>query len=153
MQARDVMTVDMVTLAPETPIPEIARLFRTRGIRGAPVVEGGKVIGIVTEIDLIARHARPHSPRYLPLLDARIPLGGQREYNEIIRRILGATARDIMTAPVNTIEADADIEEVATLMVERNANPLPVLAGVELVGIISHSDHIAHLEEVQPSAR
>ena len=152
MKARDVMTVDVVMLAPETPVPEIVRVFRSKTITGAPVVEAGKVIGIITETDLIARHARPHSPLYLPLLDARIPLGGQREYNEIVRHILGTTARDIMTAPVTTVDADMDVEEVATLMVERNANPLPVLSDGRLVGIITRTDLIAHLEEVQATA-
>jgi CBS domain-containing protein len=149
MQARAVMTADVVTLAPDTPIPEIVRLFRTRGISGAPVVEQGEVIGIVTAIDLIARHARPHSPVYLPLLDARIPLAGQREYNEIVRHILGMTARDIMTTPVITADADLDVEEIATLMVERPASSIPVLDGGKLVGIITHNDLIAHLEAVQ----
>jgi CBS domain-containing protein len=152
MKARDVMTVDVVTLAPETPVPEIVRVFHSKAITGAPVVEAGKVIGIITETDLIARHARPHSPLYLPLLDARIPLGGQREYNEIVRHILGTTARDIMTTPVTTVDADMDVEEVAALMVERNANPLPVLSDGRLVGIITRTDLIAHLEEVQATA-
>ena len=148
MKAREVMTTEVVTLAPELPIPEIVRLFRSRKIIGAPVVEEGKVIGIVTEIDLIARHARPHSPRYLPLLDARIPLGGQHEYHEIVRRILGLTARDIMTTPVETVGVDWDVEEVATLMVESKINLAPVLADGQLVGIISHADLIAHLEQM-----
>lgn len=147
MKARDVMSTEIVTLAPDMPIPQIARLFRRLGITGAPVLEEGEVIGIVTEIDLIARHARPHSPLYLPLLDAKIPLRGRREYQEILRHILGLTARDIMTSPVITVDADADVEEVATRMVESRANPLPVLAGDKLVGIIAHTDLIQHLEE------
>lgn len=147
MKARDIMTIEVITLGPDTSIPEIARTFRQSGIPGAPVVEDGEIIGIVTEIDLIARHARPHSPTYLPLLDARIPLGGQREYREIIRRILGMTARDIMTEDVRTVTADSDLEEVATLMVEERANPVPVLDSGKLVGIISHTDLIQHLEE------
>jgi CBS domain-containing protein len=152
MQARDVMTADVVTLAPDTPIPDIVRLFRSRGISAAPVLEEGEVIGIVTEIDLIARHARPHSPLYLPLLDARIPLTGQREYNEIVRHILGMTARDIMTAPVITADAALEVEEVATLMVESKASSIPVLADGKLVGIITHGELIAHLEDVQAQA-
>ncbi len=147
MKARDIMTTEVVTLAPDTPIRQIARTFRRLGITGAPVIEAGQIIGIVTEIDLIARHARPHMPRYLPLLDARIPLGGQREYREIVRRVLGLTARDIMTMPVKTINADDDLEAVATLMVESKANPVPVLEGGSLVGIIGHTDLIQHLEE------
>src|SRR5512136_330176 len=108
MLARDIMTTDVLTITPNTPIREIARAFRTKGISGAPVVENGQLIGIVTESDLIARHARPHSPRYLPLLDAQIPLGGQREYRDLVRHILGTTARAIMTTPVKTVEADTD---------------------------------------------
>jgi CBS domain-containing protein len=152
MKVRDIMTTDVVTLAPDTPVPQIARTFRELGISGAPVVENGEIIGIVTEVDLIARHARPHSPYYLPLLDARIPLGGQREYNEIIRRVLGLTARDIMTENVKTITADAEVEDLATLMVEEKANPVPVLDAGRLVGIISHTDLIQHLEEAGAAA-
>lgn len=147
MKARDIMTTEVVTLVPETPIRRIARTFRRLGIPGAPVVEAGQIIGIVTEIDLIARHARPHMPRYLPLLDAHIPLGGQRDYREIVRRICGLTARDIMTMPVMTVNADDDLEVVATLMVESKANPVPVLEDGRLVGIIGHTDLIQHLEE------
>ena len=153
MKASDIMTTDVVTLAPDTPIRQIARTFRRLGISGAPVVEEGQIIGIVTEIDLIARHARPHMPLYLPLLDARIPLSGQREYREIVRRILGKTARDIMSAPVKTVDTDADLEAVATLMVESKANPVPVLRDGKLVGIIGHTDLLAHLEEAaEPDA-
>lgn len=151
MKARDIMTTDVVTFAPDTSIPEIAHVFRERGISGAPVLEDGEIIGIVTEIDLIARHARPHSPYYLPLLDARIPLGGQREYREIIRRVLGLTARDIMTVGVKSVTPDTDLEDVATLMVEKRANPVPVLEDGRLVGIIGHTDLIRHLEEASPT--
>lgn len=152
MKARDIMTTDVVTLAPDTPIRQIARTFRRLGITGAPVIEGGEIIGIVTEIDLIARHARPHSPLYLPLLDAKIPVHGQREYSEIVRRIVGLTARAIMTRPVKAVNADADLEEVATLMVESKANPVPVLEDGRLVGIIGHTDLIQYLEEaIEPA--
>jgi len=80
-------------------------------------------------------------------------LTGGREYREIIRRITGLTARDIMSTPAMTVDADADLEDVATLMVESKANPVPVLRDGKLVGIISHADLIAHLEEAaEPSA-
>ena len=147
MKARDIMTAEVITFAPDTPIREIARIFREQNISGAPIVEHGRVIGIVTEVDLIARHARPHYPRYLPLLDAMIPLGGQREYQEILRHVLGLTARDIMTTPVKSVPADAEIEDVATVMVEDRANPLPVMEGEQLVGILSHTDLIQTLAE------
>ncbi len=153
MIARDIMTTNVLTFSPDTPIREIARAFRVQGISGAPVMEDGELIGIVTESDLIARQARPHSPRYLPLLDAQIPLGGQRGYRDLVRHILGTTARDIMTTPVKTVEADTDLEDVATLMVESKANPVPVMESGKLVGIISHTDIIRTLEEFEEPAR
>ncbi len=152
MKARDIMTTEVITFAPDTGISHIARVFAQEGISGAPVVEDGEVIGIITEIDLIARQARPHSPMYLPLLGAQIPLGGQREYREIVRRILGLTARDIMTTPVESVGPDTDLEEVATLMVEQKANPIPVLDEGRLVGIIGHTDLIMHLAEANEPA-
>ncbi len=149
MQARDIMTTGVITFAPDTPIREIAAVFRERGISGAPVIEDGEVIGIVTQSDLIARHARPHSPVYLPLLDAQIPITGQREYRELMRRILGQTARDIMTTPVKTIEAGASLEDVATLMVESRANPVPVLENGRMVGIITQNDLLQVFERYE----
>jgi CBS domain-containing protein len=147
MKAQDIMTRQVITFAPDAPIREIVRAFREKGISGAPVVENGEVIGVVTELDLIARHSEPHSPTYLPLLGAQIPLGSQHDYREIVRRIMGLTARDIMTTPVQSVEPDIDVEEVATLMVERHVNPVPVIHNRRLVGIIGHTDLIVHLEE------
>ncbi len=152
MQARDVMTRDVVTVQTHTPIAEIARIMRSLGISGIPVLAGEDLVGVVKENDLIARHARPHYPRYLPLLDAQIPLGGQREYQEIVRRILGVTAGDIMSTPVMTCHPDADLEEVATLMVEKRANPVPVVEHGRLVGIVSRTDLIRAFEEVETPA-
>ena len=152
MQARDVMTTNVVIVQTHTPISEIARILRTLGISGVPVMDGDTLVGIVKEVDLIARHARPHYPRYLPLLDAQIPLGGQREYQEIVRRILGTTARDIMSTPVKTCHPDADLEEVATLMVEKNANPVPVMENGRLVGIISHTDLMRAFDDLETAS-
>ncbi len=149
MQARDVMTTNVVIVQTDTPISEIARILSVLGISGVPVMEGDTLVGIVKEVDLIARHARPHYPRYLPLLDAQIPLGGQREYQEIVRRILGTTAHDIMSAPVKTCHPDDDLEEVATLMVEKNANPIPVMDHGRLVGIISHTDLLTAFSKLE----
>lgn len=152
MKAREVMTTEVVTLTPDLPIHEIARIFRETGISGAPVVEGDSVIGIVTEIDLIARHAQPDAPVYLPLLGANIPLVGNREYRELLRRIMAKTARDLMTTPVVALSPETDVEEVATLMVEDHINPVPILEHGRLIGIIGHSDLVQHLEQLEAEA-
>jgi CBS domain-containing protein len=151
MQAKEVMTFPVFTVSPHTPVAQIARLLREKHISGVPVVDdAGKVVGIVTEIDLIKRHARVHFPIYLPFLDSLIFLESPRRYQEDVRRVLGTTAGDIMSQPVRTARPDTDVEEIATLMVEERANPIPILdEHGALVGIVSHTDVVRLVEQAE----
>lgn len=151
MQAKEIMTSPVYTVSPDTPVAQIAHLLREQHISGAPVVDGaGKVVGIVTEIDLIKRHARVHFPVYLPFLDSLVFLESPRRYREDVRRVLGTTAREIMTRSVHTASPETDIEDIATLMVDERANPIPILdhSGA-LVGIISHTDIVRLVEQAE----
>jgi CBS domain-containing protein len=148
MKVKDIMTSSVLTVSPDTPVAQVARLMRENQISGAPVLdEAGRVIGIVTELDLIKRHARVHFPIYLHLLDVILFLEDPRRYQDDARRVLGTTAEDIMTRRVATVTPETSVEDVATLMVEERVNPVPVLNqdGV-LIGIVSHTD-IVHLIE------
>jgi CBS domain-containing protein len=146
MQARDIMTADVVTVAPQTPVGEIARLLAEKQISGAPVVDdAGRLRGIVTEADLILRAARPHFPRYIPFLEGVIFLENPRHYEEQVEKILATTAEQIMTAKVITVAPDARVEEVATLMAERNINRVVVVEGERVVGIVTRADVIRTL--------
>lgn len=144
--ASDLMSRDVVTVAPTTPVGEIARLLREHGLNGVPVVEGERVVGVVTDTDLIARHARVHFPLYIGLLESVIPVARERHFEEELRRVLGTTAADIMSKPAVSVEESARLDEIATLMVERRARLLPVLRAGRLVGIISPADMIRLIE-------
>jgi len=151
MQAKEIMTTSVITVSPDTPVAQIARLLREEHISGVPVVDNtGKVVGIVTEIDLIKRHARVHFPIYLPFLENLIFLESPRHYQDEVRRALGATAQEIMTQPVRTARPETDVEEIATMMVEERSNPIPILdeTGV-LVGIVSHTDIVRLMEQAE----
>ena len=151
MQAKEIMTTSVITVSPDTPVAQIARLLREEHISGVPVVDNtGKVVGIVTEIDLIKRHARVHFPIYLPFLESLIFLESPRRYQDEVRRALGATAQEIMTQPVRTARPETDVEEIATMMVEERSNPIPILdeTGV-LVGIVSHTDIVRLMEQAE----
>ncbi|HIC90376.1 MAG TPA: CBS domain-containing protein [Anaerolineae bacterium] len=92
-------------------------------------------------------------PAYIPLFDAQIFLPGERRrYEESLKHIFGTTAADIMTTPVRTISPDAQLEDLATLMVTERVNPVPVVENNRLVGIVSHTDVIRILEEIEPEA-
>jgi len=148
MKVADIMTREVISVRPDTRVGEIARIFREKNLSGLPVVrEDGELVGIVTELDMLKRHAKPQLPAFLPLLGAYIPLRS-KEYNESLRRITGVVAQDIMTTPVNTTTPDIDIEDVATVMISNRSNPLPVVSeDGRLIGIISRTDILRVFEE------
>ena len=137
---RRIMTTDVVTIRPDAPVSEAARLLWTNRISGMPVVEGDRVIGVVTEYDLIARQSEFEAPMYIPFLDAffRVPGTGDREQ---LRRILATTVRELMSAPAFTIGPEEDVQDAATAMYERHVNPIPVVdEDGRLLGVVSRSD-------------
>lgn len=150
MKVKDIMTSNVISVPPEARVGEIARVFREHNISGLPVVtEDGDILGIITELDLVARHARPQMPTFLPLLGAYVPLNREK-YRESLRRITGVVAEDIMTTPVTTIDPDASIEDLATMMVSNRANPLPVVDDKgRMIGIVSRTDILRILEDLE----
>jgi CBS domain-containing protein len=89
-----------------------------------------------------------HFPVYLPFLDSLIFLESPRRYQEDVLHVLGTAAQDIMTRSVRTATPETDVEDIATMMVEERANPIPILdEGGALVGIVSHTDIVRLVEQ------
>src|SRR3712207_7799182 len=76
------MQADWPTLGPDHTVEDAIKLFAESGISGAPVVDGGRLVGIVTEGDLIFRDADIKSPGFLDILGGVIPLGDWNEYRQ-----------------------------------------------------------------------
>lgn len=142
MKVADIMTRDVFVVGPRTPVTEIGRLLWDYHLSGVPVVDEGHVVGIVTEVDLLARNANLHVPTYLRVLDVMIPLGNPEHWDEEMRRALGTVAADVMTRDVVTTTPDADLADAASLMLDKRVNPLPVIESGRLVGIISRADFV-----------
>jgi CBS domain-containing protein len=142
MKVRDIMTTEVVVAHPETSVNLVARLMAGRDISGVPVVEDGRLVGIVTELDLIVRNTRLEPPAFFALLDARIPLETPSHYRERMRHMLGTLARDVMTEKVVSVGPDEELETLAEIMVKQRVNPLPVVEDGRLAGIVSRSDII-----------
>ena len=142
MKVRELMTRDVLTARPDTPVHRLARLMCERDVSGLPVVdEAGRLVGIVTELDLIVRNTRLEPPAFFQILDGRIPLESPAHFERRMRHILGTRASDVMTEAVVTVDADAEIEDLASLMVSRGVNPIPVVEKDRaLVGIVSRAD-------------
>ncbi|HSN74706.1 MAG TPA: CBS domain-containing protein [Anaerolineae bacterium] len=150
MKVADIMTHDVISVRSDMRVGQIAREFREHQLSGLPVVnEDGELVGIITELDMVKRHARPQMPTFLPLLGVFVPLR-TKEYRESLRRITAVLAQDIMTTPVNTISPDASVEDAATVMVSNRSNPLPVVDDSgQMVGIISRTDVLRVLEDLE----
>jgi len=143
IRVRSLMTRDVVAISPETSVGEIARLMWEHAISGVPVIdEQRRVIGIVTEFDLIAREASFNAPLYVPFLDAFFKVPGTGDETQL-RKILTTKAAEIMSSPAITIGPEEKIEALATLMYRRRVNPVPVVDEEgRLLGIVSRSDII-----------
>lgn len=115
MRVKDIMTVRVFTVGPETPVKEVASLLIERRMSGVPVVDGAEVVGIVSESDILPLHEeKPARP---------------------VR-----TAADVMTAPVITLTEEATVTEAARVMERHRVKRAPVLRDGVLVGIITRGD-------------
>jgi len=147
VKAKDIMTKEVITVKPDTTIEELARLFIKHQISGAPVVDDkGNLKGVVTENDLIAKDSRLHIPTIVRLFDAYIPLGTSKLADEM-RRMAAYRVDEIYTRNVVTVDDEASIEYVATMMTEKKIHLLPVLSGGKLVGIIGKKDIIRSIAD------
>jgi CBS domain-containing protein len=139
--AADLMNTHPLTVSPTTRVGEIARLMVDHQVSGLPVVdETGEMVGLVTQEDMVARHARVHFPLYLNILGGLIPLSSEHHFQEELRRVTGRVAADIMTVHPYTAEAGTPIEEIATQIAEHGVDPVVVLNRRKVVGLITRAD-------------
>lgn len=142
MLVRDRMSTPAITITPKTSLGAAMKLMRERRIRRVPVLQHGRLVGIVTWTDLV--YAQPSKATTLtrweiPTLLDTVPI------------------QEVMARPVETISPDATLEEAATIMRHRKIGGLPVVKDGSLVGIVTESDifdaFVAMLGAQHPSYR
>jgi CBS domain-containing protein len=141
MNAHDLMSTDLVTVAPETPLRDVAKTLLRHRISAVPVVDdGGALVGIVSEGDLIGRKKTERETRsewWLMRLADGEPLND--EFLAHLQSPL-AVAREIMSSPVIAVSEDTPIDEIATLMGAHRVKRLPVLRDGHVVGVLRRAD-------------
>ncbi|MHB8780397.1 MAG: CBS domain-containing protein [Candidatus Geothermincolia bacterium] len=142
MKVREIMSGDVITASPDTEVKELARVMLDRRIGSIPIVDdSGKVLGLVTEGDLVHQDARIHFPTFFHLLEGYLMLpGSMRRFEEDLRKAAGARARDVMEDDPRVVIPDTDIESVATLLAAKDAHAVLVTDMEKLVGIVTRSD-------------
>ena len=139
MRARDVMSTTLYTVERTTPIQDVIRTLLEHEISGMPVVEGERVVGIISEGDLILRE-RANRPRGGMAYLAQQLFEDHEKLAEEYRKAHGLVAEDVMTRNVVTVLPGTPVEEVAHLLAERNVKRVPVVDDGRLVGIVSRRD-------------
>src|SRR5437763_8714046 len=110
----NIMTTDVVTVEPSAGVIDVARLMVSSGVSGVPVVSGGRVVGIVTEADIVAWQMDVDPPAYGTFLDAIFRFPGDHSDDEL-RHVLAINAEQLMTDEVQTVSPDSSIAELASL--------------------------------------
>ncbi|MDP8899659.1 MAG: CBS domain-containing protein [Actinomycetota bacterium] len=149
LRVGDVMETAWPTLGPESTVEEAIKLFAEERVSGTPVVEDGRLIGIITEGDLIFQDADVKAPGFLDILGGIVPLGDTDEYRREALKSAGVTVGEVMTDEPVTITPEATLAETATIMAERRKKILPVIEGGRLVGVITRMD-ILTLHVIRP---
>lgn len=136
MKVEAIMRRTVVTVRPEAPLRDVARVLVEHGISGVPVVDaGGAVLGIVWEADFVLRELG------VPERRGRLfRLFADDADRATLLKVEAATAGEAMTSPPITIEPDTSLREAARLMTERQVNRLPVVHEGRLVGIVTRAD-------------
>ncbi|HQI80468.1 MAG TPA: CBS domain-containing protein [Deltaproteobacteria bacterium] len=142
MKVGDIMTKAVITLTPDMGIVDAARVLMDHHINGAPVLDSsGKLVGILCRDDLISQQKKLPLPSYFVVLDGVIPLMSPRHVEKEMDKISATTVEHAMTPRPVTVTEDTDIEEVASLMVDRKIHTIPVLdAQGRLSGVIGKED-------------
>ncbi len=136
---KDVMTTRVVSVTKGASFRTMAAALREHGVSAFPVLDdGGKVIGVVSEADMLAKEALGSEPHGMPGMITGLL---RRKEHQKAR---GITAGDLMTSPAVTVTPDDTLDRAARLMYTRKIKRLPVVdANDHLVGIISRSDLLA----------
>ena len=129
---RDVMTPQVITVTPDSSWKDAVRLVEQARVHALPVVEDGRVVGIVAQSDLLLKEEMLTGPLTMRAMPR------QRRRDKIRARAM--TVRQMMSKPVITIEPDAQLGTAARLLHRRRIGRLPVLDAGKLVGIVTRSD-------------
>jgi CBS domain-containing protein len=138
----DVMTCAPIAVQADTPLTEVINTLADRRIGGLPVVDAdGKLIGLISEADLMWQESGVELPPYIMLLDSVIYLENPGRYERELHKALGQTVAEVMSPNPVTIAPEKSLREAAHLMSDPSVQCLPVVDAMgHVVGILTQGD-------------
>ena len=148
LTASQVVTKEFLTISPEMSVEELARLLLRKDFTGAVVVDKkGKLLGVVTEGDLIAKEKNLHLPTVVSLFDSAIYLETSEHFKVELHKMVATKVDDIYTRAPVTIEMTSTLADIATLMSEKRIHYLPVMHEERVEGVVGRREVLRALAE------
>lgn len=148
LKTSQIMTKQFLTISPEMSVEELARLLLRKDVTGAVVVDKkGKLLGVVTEGDLIAKEKNLHLPTVASIFDAVIYLETSEHFKGELHKLVATKVEAIYTKDPVTIEFTTTLADIATLMSEKRIHFLPVMNEGRVEGVVGRREVLRALAE------
>ncbi len=144
MLAKEIMTKEVFTVHENDTVEDAMKILLDKDVSGVPVVDDEyKVVGIVTEGDLIYKSKSFHFPLYYSIFDSYIFLENPSIIEEQLEKMTGYKISDVMTKNVYTAMEDATVNDLSTIMTNKDVNRIPIVDSEnKLLGIVARKDII-----------
>lgn len=139
----DIVNKDLISIQKNTTFPEIIKIMKEKRIGKIPVIEHGKVIGIVLRDDILIKQEKAPIQPVIAFWEVIIALPGNKDYEEKVKKISAYTANEIMNTKINKCQLEDKIENIVTDMLENKKDYVLVFDEDILYGIITKSDLIS----------
>lgn len=141
-KVRDVINRNVQTIARETLVGEIVSIMKEKRLGKLPVLDGDKIVGVVTRDDILVKQGKSPVPPVIAFWEIMIALPNSKGFKEKMKKFISFKAEDIMEKDFYTADIDADLEGVVSEMLDKGYNYALVLENEKLVGIVTKSDLI-----------
>ncbi|MEB3358609.1 MAG: CBS domain-containing protein [Synechococcales bacterium] len=147
----DVMTSDLITVGPEAPLGEAIRLLAENRISGLPVIDrDNRLVGVISETDLMWQETGVRPPAYIMLLDSVIYLENPATYDRELHKALGQTVAEVMTKEVVTVMPDKPLRDAAQIMHKRKIHRVIVVdEDKTAIGVLTRGDIVRFMASQQ----
>lgn len=143
LTAKDIMTRDVFSVTQETDLKELAAMFVKHKVTAMPVVDDdGKLVGMISQTDLVEQDKPLHIPTVISLFDWVIYLESEKKFQEEVEKVTARTVNEICSREPITCSPETPVSEIASLMVDNKVHLVPVVDNGNLVGVVARLDLI-----------
>ena len=145
--AQDIMSTDVMTVTTDTSLSEVAKKFIETQFSNLPVLDdAGKLIGIISETDLIEQQRPLHIPTVMTLFDWVFDFGNEKRFKEEVDRVTAVAVGELYSKNIVVCTPEATMRDMAGLMSQHKVHLLPVVADGKMVGVVARLDLIRAME-------